>query len=481
MALPETSPPTALGLWRRMQTFASSLAGRLLAITVATVLAGEALVFAPALATFHENWLTERMNLSQVAALALEVSPDIEIAESLEYELLTNAGVQRAALEREGERVLLLEDPGAVPSGPLVTYDYTEASGTQRFLWAFESFFAGDGRMLRVLAKPRFENGEFIEIVLTEAPLKEAMGDFASDFIRTSMLILIAAGALIYISLTIAFVGPMHDLTEAIERFRDRPEDVSIAFPRSQRQDEIGRAQRAAADMAEQVRNALRQKERLAALGAAVARIGHDLRNMLSTAQLIADRLGKSGDEEVRRLAPRLERTIERAAGLATSTLKYGRADERAPELQRVDVAIMCADAAADALVGFEDVHYREDIEPGLSCIADPEHMHRILVNLMRNAAQSMLAQDQADKPLLVRATRVGGRCDIDVIDRGPGVRENLRARLFEPFVSAAPEAGGTGLGLAIARELTRAMGGELTLARTGAEGSTFKIELPAG
>lgn len=481
MALPETSQPVALGLWRRVREFVSSLSGRLLAITAATVLAGEALVFAPALAEFHENWLRERMNLAQVAALALEGSPDLEIAESLEYELLTNAGVQRAALQREGERVLLLEDPSAPPSGELVTYDYTESTRLQRFLWAFQTFFARDGRVLRVMARPRFESGEFIEIVLREAPLKQAMDRFANNFIRTSMLILLFAGALVYTSLTIAFVKPMHDLTEAIERFRDRPEDVSIAFPRSRRQDEIGRAQRAAADMAEQVRNALRQKERLAALGAAVARIGHDLRNMLSTASLVADRLSKSGDEEVRRLAPRLEKTIDRAAGLASSTLKYGRADEKAPELQKVDVAIVCADAAADALVGFEDVHYREDIEEGLRCVADPEHMHRILVNLMRNAAQAMLTQDKREKLLTVRATRVGGRCEIEVIDRGPGVREDLRARLFEPFVSAAPEAGGTGLGLAIARELTRAMGGELTLTRTGAEGSTFKIELPAG
>ncbi len=480
MAQAETSNLSPLGVWRRFQNFSASLAGRLLAITAATVLIGEALIFAPALAEFHEDWLRERMNLSQVAALALEVSPDIEIAESLEYELLTNAGVQRAALQREGERVLLLEDPNAAPSGELITYDYTHARGLQRFLWAFETLFAPPGRTLRVMARPRFESGEFIEIVLTEAPLKQALADFASRFIRASMLILIAAGALIYVSLTIAFVGPMHDLTEAIERFRDRPEDVSIAFPRSRRQDEIGRAQRAAADMAEQVRNALRQKERLAALGSAVARIGHDLRNMLATAQLVADRLGKSGDAEVRRLAPRLEKTIDRAAGLASSTLKYGRADEKAPELQRVDVATAATDAASDALLGFDQVRYRADVEHGLACVADPEHLHRIFVNLMRNAAQAMMSSPQPEKTLLVRAQRTEGRCEIEIVDRGPGVRADMRDRLFQPFVSAAPEAGGTGLGLAIARELTRAMGGELTLTRTGAEGATFKIELPA-
>lgn len=479
MANPDV-PPRRPGPIQSVRDFVGSLAGRLLGLTVIAVLVGEGLVFAGALAGFHEQWLRERMNLAQIAALALEVSPDLEIAESLEYELLTNAEVQRAALQRAGERVLLLEDPSVMPSEDLVTYDYTQARPAQEFWWAVESFFAPPGRVLRVMARPRFESGEFIEIVLNEAPLKRAMNEFAQRFLLASTWILIAAAALIYFMLTLAFVGPMHDLTRAIERFRDRPEDVSIAFPRSSRGDEIGRAQRAAADMAEQVRNALRQNERLAALGGAVARIGHDLRNMLSTAQLVADRLKNSEDEEVRRLLPRLERTIDRAAGLASSTLKYGRADEKAPELERVDVAAAAEDAASDALAGFEGVSYRGDIEARLACVADEEHLHRIMVNLMRNAAQAMADHDRADKTIVVRAVREEGRCEIDVIDHGPGVRENLRARLFEPFVSAAPEAGGTGLGLAIARELTRAMGGELELTRTGAEGTTFRITLPA-
>lgn len=481
MALLPPQQPARGGFLQSVRDFVGSLAGRLLGLTVVAVLVGEALVFAGALAGFHEQWLRERVNMAQIAALALEVSPDLEIADTLEYELLINAEVQRAALQREGERVLLLEDPNVAPSGPLVTYDYTQARGAQPFWWATESFFAPEGRVLRVLARPRFESGEFIEIVLNEAPLKRAMIEFSQRFLLASTWILIAAAALIYFMLTLAFVGPMHDLTRAIERFRDKPEDVSIAFPRSSRRDEIGRAQRAAADMAEQVRNSLRQNERLAALGGAVARIGHDLRNMLSTAQLVADRLKNSEDPEVKRLLPRLERTIDRAAGLASSTLKYGRADEKAPELEKIDLAIAADDAAADALAGFETITYREDIERGLSCIGDAEHLHRILVNLMRNAAQAMKDHERGDHVVSVRGLRIEGRCEIEVIDHGPGVRENLRERLFEPFVSAAPEAGGTGLGLAIARELTRAMGGELELTRTGAEGSIFRITLPAG
>lgn len=480
MSAPDDPVRRRSGPWRRTREFLDSLAGRLLALTALAVVTGEILVFAPALAGFHEGWLRERINLAQIAAIALEVSPDLNITETLEYDLLENAGVQRVAIQRAGERILLLEAPNAPTDEQLVLYDYSRASAWRRFRYAVETFFAPDGRTLRVLSRPRFESGEFVEIVLDEAPLKTAVYRFAERFARVSMLILMAAGVLIYFTLSAAFVRPMRELTEAIERFRDRPEDVSIAFPRSRRGDEIGRAQRAAADMAEQVRNSLKQNERLAALGAAVARIGHDLRNMLSTAQLVADRMSHSEDPAVRQLAPRLERTIDRAAGLAASTLKYGRVDEAPPVLKRVDVAEAVEEAVAESLIGFADVEHRADIEPKLACIADPDHLHRILGNLIRNAAQAMADHARREKTLTIRAARIEGRCEIEVIDHGPGVRESLRARLFEPFVSAAPEAGGTGLGLAIARELTRAMGGELELTRTGAAGATFRITLPA-
>lgn len=468
-------PPSPLDITR---AFLFSLAGRLLGLTIAAVLVGEMMVFAPALAGFHETWLRERMNLSQIATLALGETPDVELGPSLADEL-GREGVQRAALERAGERVLLLEAPNAASSGTFVTYDYTKAHVFDRVAWAFESFFAPRGRILLVRARPRIEIGEYIEITLDEAPLKQAMDGFARRFARVSLLIMAALGALMYGAITALFVRPIRDLTSALERFRSKPEDVSIAFPRSPRRDEIGRAQRAAADMAEQIRFSLKQNERLAALGAAVARIGHDLRNMLATAQLVADRLKQSEDQTVRQLAPRLERTIDRAAGLAASTLKYGRVDEAPPRLQRVLVAEAAEEAAADALIGF-GLDYKHDIEAGLACIADPEHLHRVLVNLIRNAAQAMKAHPREEKAVFVRALRLQGRCEIEIIDRGHGVPESLRTRLFEPFVSAAPEAGGTGLGLAIARELTRAMGGELELTRTGAEGSIFQVTLPA-
>ncbi|MEJ0060014.1 MAG: HAMP domain-containing sensor histidine kinase [Terricaulis sp.] len=465
---------------RRAQRFFETLAGRLLALTAAVVLAGEVMIFVPALAGFHETWLRDRINLAQIAALALEGAQDNEIAESLEFELLENAEVLRVAMQRDGERELILADPSADNIGTINTYDYTQASGASRFLWAVQTFFAPDGRVLRVLAKPRFESGDFIEIVLNEAPLKRAMGRFSLRFIFVSMLILVAAGALVYGALTLAFVRPMRHLTQSIERFRDRPEDVSVNFVRSRRADEIGRAERAAGDMAEQIRLSLRQRERLAALGAAVARIGHDLRNMLATAQLVTERLSSSEDPTVRQIAPRLERAIGRAAGLAASTLSYGRSDAAAPVLVPVALGEAVIEAAGDALGGFAEIPCRVEIGDDVQVLADAEHLHRIIVNLIRNAAQAMAGRGRELEGVVVRAA--GGRTltGVEIIDHGPGIPAGVRDRMFEPFVSADRAGGGTGLGLAIARELARAMGGDVTLLRSGSDGTAFQVTLRA-
>ncbi|HVZ99124.1 MAG TPA: HAMP domain-containing sensor histidine kinase [Caulobacterales bacterium] len=463
----------------RVRRFWDSLAGRLLALTAAVVITGELLIFVPALAEFHEGWLRERFSLAQIAALAGEGEPDRQVNDQLQYELLQNAGVLRVAMQRQGERQLVIEDETA-QVGALRTYDYTNANSMRRFGWAMETFFAADGRVLRVLAKPRFEAGDFIEIVLREAPLKHAMGQFSAHFVFLSMLVLMAAGGLVYGALTLAFVRPMRDLTRAIEHFRDRPEDASIAFVRSARTDEIGRAERAAADMAEQIRLSLRQRERLAALGAAVARIGHDLRNMLATAQLVTDRLSKSDDPAVRQIAPRLERAIGRASDLAATTLRYGRADEPAPVMEVVEIAWAAADAAGDALAGFPDVVCRVEVGEEVAARADPEQLHRLFVNLIRNAAQAMTGARSPIREIVVRGAAGEAWCRIEITDTGPGVPERLREELFEPFVTSDRQGGGAGLGLAIARELARAMGGDVVLMRSDGDGAVFQVTLRA-
>ncbi len=471
------SLPVPGGLIVRARRFMSGLAGRLLALSAGVVLLAEFVVLGPALASYHKNWLLDRINLAQTATLALEAAPDHEIPAPLQAELLESAEVKRIAFKREGERILLLEEPFTNSSGlRLATYDYTHSNGLFEFAWAVETLFAPRGRVIRVLAPPRFERGEFVEIVLNEAPLKRATVRFALQTLFTSTVISLLVGALVYVVLMFAFVRPMRRLTASIERFRDHPEDASIPFQRSSRADEIGRAEHAAAEMAEQIRTNLRQRERLALLGGAVARIAHDLRNMLATAQMVSERLAASDDPKVRQIAPRLERAIGRAAGLASSTARFGRVDEEAPVLKPVKLSEALAEAAADALISFPAVETAIEADPNLVAIADSDHVHRILVNIMRNAGQAMASC--ASPQIKLRARLRRGACVIDITDNGPGVPQTMQERLFEPFASSGSY--GAGLGLAIARELARAQGGDVELAHAGAEGSCFRITLPS-
>jgi signal transduction histidine kinase len=110
----------------------------------------------------------------------------------------------------------------------------------------------------------------------------------------------------------------------------------------------------------------------------------------------------------------------------------------------------------------------------------DPEHLHRILVNLLRNAREAVEASGRNDGRVRASASRIGGVVSVRLVDDGPGLPLRAQQRLFQPF-SATTRAEGAGLGLAISRELAQANAGDLVLASTGPEGTTFELKLPAG
>lgn len=459
--------------------FTRSLSSRVLGLVIAFALAGEVAIFVPSLAAYHRAWLQERVNAAQIAALALEAAPGQDITESLRHELLENAEVKRVALKRDGTRELRLDALSTEDEMPDMRAIDMRAMGlTASTLSAFEALTAPPDRMLRVLATPRLESGEFIEIVIAEAPLKRDLGTFAVRTLAVSVVVLLIACSLIYLTLNAVLVRPISRLTSHIERFRNRPEDVTYDIQPSGRTDEIGRAENALAAMESQVRAALRQRARLAGLGAAVAKLAHDLRNSIATAQLVTEQLAASDDPKVRQTAPRLERVIARAGGLAEAALRYGRAEERAPLLQSVALARALDEAAADALSAFPKAQWINNVVPTSTVFADAEHLNRIIVNIVRNAAQASV---NASRPTRIeaRACFTQQSTILEIVDSGPGVPSNVQGKMFEPF-SASSRAGGTGLGLAIARELANAMGGDVALAATGPNGSVFAISLRA-
>ena len=461
------------------------LSARLLGLTTAFVMAAALLIIAPSLATFEEGWLTDRVRLAEVASLAVEASPAGAVPEKLAGELLAGAGVISVSVQSGGVRRLLLTAPRTIRTPELV--DLRRPDPVARQLAPFATLLAeqgGGGRTLRVVAQPRFRSGEFVEIVTPEAPLKRELARYLLRLLGAALIVAVLVGLVVYLSLNAFLVAPMQRITASMERFRARPEDPAARMAPSGRRDEVGRAEAELARMQEDLRAALQSRARLAALGEAVAKINHDLRNMLTSARMASDRLagtlGELGDPRAAQALPRLERALDRAARLAEDVLAYGRSQEPPPEPRPVDLAGAARDAAEDAGLSPAGVRLEADASAAAVVSADPDQLDRILVNLFRNARQAVEGAGRTTGAVRLSAAHDDGRVRVEVADDGPGVPARVLARLFQPFGGGASP-GGSGLGLAVARDLARAHGGELELVRTGAHGATFRLTLPAG
>jgi signal transduction histidine kinase len=270
-------------------------------------------------------------------------------------------------------------------------------------------------------------------------------------------------------------------ITANMTAFHTAPENPASVIATSGRQDEIGTAERELAAMQRDLASMLAQKNRLAALGLAVSKINHDLRNLLTTAQLFSDRLLRLPDPHVQRFAPKLMRALERAIAFCESTLSYGRAQEQPPDRRMVALEPLVEEVRET--LGLDpggSIRWIGAVERGLMVDADPDQLFRVLLNLARNAVQALESRETRDPgrdQVRITGRREGSVVVIEVSDTGPGVAPQTRARLFEAF-QTSDRSGGSGLGLAIAAELVRAHGGELGLV-DGTIGATFHLTIP--
>jgi signal transduction histidine kinase len=284
----------------------------------------------------------------------------------------------------------------------------------------------------------------------------------------------------VYFSLAFLLVRPMQRITRAMEKFRANPEDPEAHLTPSRRRDEIGRAEAELERMQADLRAALQSRARLAALGEAVAKINHDLRNILTSAQIASERLAQSGDPKVAAAMPRLERALDRAIQLASNVLTFGKSEEPAPEKRPIPLRPALEEAAEDARFSPDGVRLVTTIGANEQVEADPDQLHRILVNLLRNAREAIAGVEDRGGVGEVTASlrREEGQSYLRLADNGPGLPERARNNLFQPFAGGARR-GGTGLGLTIARELAQGHGGDLTLVETNADGAVFELRLP--
>lgn len=438
----------------------------------------EIAIYVPSIANFRMNWLRDRLAAAHTAVLVIDAAPAGAVPEALAQQILGSIGARAVAVKKGQERRLLAA--ANLPDKVDSDVDIRAVSAWSAIVDAFVALLSQNHDIIRVVG-PAPAGGQFIEVVVDEPPLRDAMLHYSANILWLSLIISIITASLVYFALNYLFVRPMRRITANLVGFHDNPESSTRIIAPTQRQDEIGVAERELADMQRDLVSMLNQKSRLAALGLAVSKINHDLRNLLASAQLISDQLGSVDDPRVQRFAPKLMRTLERAIAYCQSTLSYGRAQEAPPMRKRVALKSVLAEVRDTLDLTLEGpIAWTDSVQPGMMIDADPDQLFRILLNLARNAVQAMEGMEadaSARREIRVAGRREGTLAVIEMSDTGPGVPAKARAHLFEAFQGSA-RAGGTGLGLAIAAELVRAHGGDIKL-MDAPQGATFRITIP--
>ncbi len=456
----------------------NSLSGRFLLLTAAFVMLAEVLIFLPSVARFREDWLLSRLERAQIASLAL-LATDEMIGEDLERELLANAGVFNVVLRRDEIRQLVLSSP--VPAPIAATYDLRDPGTFELIRDALLVLAEPENTVIRVIGDPVREAGLLIEVTTETAPLRQAMIAYGLRILVLSGIIAVVTAFLLFVAVRRLLVAPIRRVVQHMTAYAAAPEDARRIIEPTARVREMREAELALQSLQTQLTQALRQKERLAQLGSAVAKISHDLRNMLSTATLLADRMEASDDPRVARAAPKLVASLARAVNLCESTLAFGKAEEPPPRLARVPLRALAEDVVEQERLAGEgaaaSVDYLIDMPPALAIRADQEQLHRVLGNLVRNARQAIEATG-APGTIEIAAGESDADWWIRVGDTGPGLPEKARGNLFTAFQGGARK-GGVGLGLAISADLVRGHGGRIELLRSDAEGTEFLIRLP--
>ncbi|MGJ8629103.1 MAG: sensor histidine kinase [Sulfitobacter sp.] len=455
----------------------NSLSGRLLILTTIFVMLAEVLIFVPSIARFREDYMLNRLERAQIASLALLADDMLDPA--LEEELLRNAEVFNVVLRRDEVRQLMLSSD--MPKAVSATFDLRDATPMTLIKDAVMRLFRPENDVIRIIGAPVREAGLLIEVTMETAPMRMAMLDYGKRILVLSAVISVFTALLLFGAMRVFLVKPIKGVVGHMQNYAAAPEDARRIITPSAGVTELREAEEALKKLQTDLTQALKQKERLAQLGSAVSKISHDLRNILTSAQLFTDRIEMSEDPAVKRMAPKLVGSITRAVHLCESTLAFGKAEEPGPTLTMVPLAELVEEVIeGEQLTDPEhSIDFISDVSRQMQVRADPEQMYRVLSNLVRNARQAIMASGQ---PGLIRITAEDSALawHIKVSDSGPGLPAKAREHLFRPFQGGARK-GGSGLGLAIAAELVKGHGGELALMGTDTSGTQFAIKLPKG
>ena len=451
----------------------SSLRSRLLILTSIFVMVVSVFVYLPSIATFRLEFLEKRLENAQIAALALEERGGASVSPQLEERLLARSGVIAVIIRNEDKSLFL--GFNVMPEEVDASYDLRTTSLGMLIFDAYDVLDSGGSRVIRVVGAPMTAQTRWVEITLDERELYDNLRNYSNNVLVLAIIVSLFTGILVYLALHWMLVRPIRRVKDSIVSFRRQPEVPNKVKMGRYRSDEIGLVQRELSRMQEEVRQSLKQKSNLAALGEAVAKINHDLRNVLATAQLASDALQRVDHPRVQKVSRRLMTAVSRAIALCEATIRHGKAEDPLPEKADVELRDLIFDVGTSlGLVDSGEFNFDVNVDEDFKVFADAEQFHRVMLNLCRNAGEVQ----GADGTIEVSAEKdPAGTSHIRIKDKGPGIPEAVRPNLFKAFTSA--KAGGTGLGLATARDIVLAHGGQIGLEETGPDGTTFIICMP--
>ncbi len=462
-----------------LPSFPTGLTTRLIAMTVLVIMLVEIVIYLPSVASFRASWLSDKLSTGAVAVRVLDVVPDaMSLPEELTDKLLSTAGAIAIAYRHNDQSQLIKRTDSPMPMAE-VTADTRQDDPVSLIGGALDVLFFGSDRTTRIVGSVPGTDA-LIELLIEETPLRADMLAYSRDVFVLSLIVASITAFVIYLMLCRSLVRPIRRLIGNMMDFRREPENATLIISPTARRDEIGIMEHELAGMESDLFTMLRQRRHLADLGLGVAKINHDLRNILTSAQLLSDQVATLDDPKVQRLAPRLVQTLDRATGFAQSVIDYGRQSATPPKPQPVDLGALVDEAAIDAgLTGHPTIRFANEVPDDIRLFVDPDQLARVLINLIKNAREAL--EPVENPPLeptiscIFAETDTG--LDIAVSDNGPGLPPRARQNLFTAFEGSA-KSGGAGLGLAIAHELTEAHGGQLVYEPLD-PGTRFTVKLP--
>jgi len=231
-----------------------------------------------------------------------------------------------------------------------------------------------------------------------------------------------------------------------------------------------------------EAQEALIQSERLATVGRLAAHVAHEIRNPLTTVGGFARSILKAPEDgvRVRRAAGIIAEEVLRLEGILSEVMDFTRPARVMPRPVDVNELVskclaLLEEEAAESGIALEFLPGE-----GLSlCALDETQIHQVLLNLIRNAFEALLDQQDREAParVVVSTRAVEDAVELDVLDNGPGLPPDLVEDIFEPFISG--KVAGTGLGLAVGRKIMLDHGGDIRVSSEPGRGAVFTLTLP--